>query len=148
MHISLIHFTVYLKPTQYCKSTIFQINKEIKAFFFQVLGNSLVVWWLGLCASTAGGTGSSPGQGSRFCQKAQPPKKMKIKVLEICSQQCECTEFTLEQHPFQLEVSIYMQIFFNKYSTCIFILQVFNEVFDEVCVRVEIAICRIKRTGS
>ena len=34
VHISLIHFTVHLKPTQYCKSIIFQINKEIKTFFF------------------------------------------------------------------------------------------------------------------
>ena len=43
-------------------------------------------------------------------------------------------QFTLEQHPFQLGVSIYMQIFFSKDSTCIFILQVFDEVWGKVCV--------------
>ena len=46
VHISLIHFTVHLKPTQYCKSIIFQINKEIKTFFFslQFWG---IPWWSG-----------------------------------------------------------------------------------------------------
>ena len=31
-------------------------------------GTSLVVQWLGLCASTAGGTGSIPGQGTKILQ--------------------------------------------------------------------------------
>ena len=34
------------------------------AFSFMGSGNSLAVQWLGLCASTAGGTGSIPGRGS------------------------------------------------------------------------------------
>ena len=31
-------------------------------------GNSLVVQWLGLCAFTAGGTGSIPGWGTKISQ--------------------------------------------------------------------------------
>ena len=31
-------------------------------------------WWLGLCASTAGGTGLSPGQGVRILYAAQPKR--------------------------------------------------------------------------
>ena len=30
------------------------------------MGNSLAVQWLGLCASTAGGTGSIPGRGTKI----------------------------------------------------------------------------------
>ena len=33
--------------------------------------NSLVVQWLGLCASTAGGTGSLPGWGTKILHAAQ-----------------------------------------------------------------------------
>ena len=33
----------------------------------------MVVQWLGLCASTAGGTGSIPHQGSRIPHGAPPP---------------------------------------------------------------------------
>ena len=32
-------------------------------------GTSLAVQWLGLCASTAGGTGSIPGQGTKKKKK-------------------------------------------------------------------------------
>ena len=38
-------------------------NWKIKA---QNLGTSLVVWWLGLCASNAGGTGSSSGRETKI----------------------------------------------------------------------------------
>ena len=34
-------------------------------------GTSLAVQWLGLCASTAGGTGSIPGQGTKILQASQ-----------------------------------------------------------------------------
>ena len=34
-------------------------------------GNSLAVQWLGLCASTAGGTGSIPSQGTKVPHAAQ-----------------------------------------------------------------------------
>ena len=34
------------------------------------IGNSLAVHWLGLCASTAGGTGSIPGQGTKIPRAA------------------------------------------------------------------------------
>ena len=39
-------------------------------------GNFLVVQWLGICASTAGGPGLIPGQGTKILQAAQcGPKK-------------------------------------------------------------------------
>ena len=33
-------------------------------------GTSLAIWWFILCASTAGGTGSVPGQGTRILDAA------------------------------------------------------------------------------
>ena len=44
-----------------------------------ILGTSLVVQWLRLCTSTAGGTGSIPGWGSSSCFEVQPKKKKNIK---------------------------------------------------------------------
>ena len=38
-------------------------------------GNSLAVQWLGLCASTAGGMGSIPGQGTKIPQAEQGSQK-------------------------------------------------------------------------
>ena len=43
-------------------------------------GNSLVVWWLGLHASTAGGLGLIPGRGTKIPQdvrRGQQQKKYK-----------------------------------------------------------------------
>ena len=37
-----------------------------------LLGNSLVVQWLGLCVFTAKGPGSIPGQGTKIPQAMQP----------------------------------------------------------------------------
>ena len=42
-----------------------------------MLGSSLVVQWLGLCASTAGGTGSTPGQGTEIPHATWHGKKKK-----------------------------------------------------------------------
>ena len=40
-------------------------STEIETVILKLLtGNSLVVHWLGVCASTAGGTGSIPGWGT------------------------------------------------------------------------------------
>ena len=40
-------------------------------------GSSLAVQWLGLRASTAGGTGSIPGQGTKIPHAMVCPKKKK-----------------------------------------------------------------------
>ena len=40
--------------------------------------NSLVVLWLGFCASTAEGLGSIPDQGTKIPQVAQPRKNKDI----------------------------------------------------------------------
>ena len=39
--------------------------------FLNFLGNSLVVQWLGLCASIAGGAGLIPGRGTKIPQAMQ-----------------------------------------------------------------------------
>ena len=44
-------------------------------FLKNVAGNSLVVQWLGLRASTAGGMGSIPGQGAKPHSAAKKKKK-------------------------------------------------------------------------
>ena len=44
--------------------------------FKNILGTSLVVQWLGLRASTAGGTGLIPGQGTKILHAAWPKKKI------------------------------------------------------------------------
>ena len=40
---------------------------------------------------------------------------------------------TLEQHKLELLRSTYMQIYFNKYRTCIFILQIFKLTKKNLC---------------
>ena len=40
-------------------------------------GNSLVVQWLGLCTSIAGGTGLIPGQGIKISQATRHSQKKK-----------------------------------------------------------------------
>ena len=54
-------------------------------------GNSLVVQWLGLHASTAGGPGSIPGWGTKILQAAQHGQKKNPKKLQwdITSHQSE-----------------------------------------------------------
>ena len=48
----------------------------LKKFFFLILGTSLAVQWLRLQASTEGGVGSIPGQGTKISSAAQQsPKK-------------------------------------------------------------------------
>ena len=45
-----------------------------------IKGNSLVVWWLGLHTSTAGGTGLIPGGGTKILQTAWCGKNNKTKT--------------------------------------------------------------------
>ena len=47
------------------------------------LGNSLAVQWLELQASTAGGMGSIPGQGTKILQAPQPKKKKNYHSLKL-----------------------------------------------------------------
>ena len=61
----------------------FQLTEENVLYFKKklFLGNSLAVQWLGLCASTAGDTGSIPGRGTKILHAEQhAKKKMKKKV--------------------------------------------------------------------
>ena len=56
------------------------INYEREDVHLKIfIGNSLVVQWLGLRASTAGGMGSIPGQGTKMSRAARPIKKKKEK---------------------------------------------------------------------
>ena len=48
-----------------------------------MLGNSLVVQWLGLCASTAGGASSIPGQGTKILQTVWCGQKKEIKLKSV-----------------------------------------------------------------
>ena len=57
------------------RKTIFKIEVDIKK---QICGNSQVVLWLGLHVSTAGGTGSIIGWGTKF-PYASWPKHHNIK---------------------------------------------------------------------
>ena len=64
-------------------------NKSLLSCCFQIffdfgfqqfmMGNSLVVQWLGFRASTAGGMGSVPGQGTKIPQTTQHGQKKKQK---------------------------------------------------------------------
>ena len=47
------------------------------------MGNSLAVQWLGLCASTEGGTGSIPGWGTKIPHAAWRSQKKKKKECMI-----------------------------------------------------------------
>ena len=48
-----------------------------EAYWNEDSGTSLVVQWLGLRASTAGGTGSIPGQGTKIPQAVCPSSTKK-----------------------------------------------------------------------
>ena len=48
-----------------------------------MIGTSLAVQWLRLCTSTAGGTGSIPGQGTKIPHAMQCNQKKKKKVAMI-----------------------------------------------------------------
>ena len=48
-----------------------------------IAGTSLVVQWLRLQASTAGGTGSIPGQGTKITHAAGCDQKKKERVAEM-----------------------------------------------------------------
>ena len=57
-------------------------STSLKWFVFScaqevTLGNSLAVQWLGPCASTAGGTGSIPGRGTKIPKAVQCSQKKK-----------------------------------------------------------------------
>ena len=62
-------------------------------------GNSLVVQWLGLGASTAGGLGSIPGWGTKISQATQcsPPKKKNH--VEYSKDACSNYLTSLALHP-------------------------------------------------
>ena len=45
----------------------------------QCVGNSLVVQWLGVCTSTAGGMGSIPGRGTKILHATWPQRKKERK---------------------------------------------------------------------
>ena len=47
-----------------------------------ILGNSLVVQWLGLCIFTAGSVGSTPGRRTKILQANQSGQKKKKIELE------------------------------------------------------------------
>ena len=51
-------------------------------YFKKILGNSSVVQWLGFGASTAGGTSSIPGQGTKVPQATRYSQKKKKKNLK------------------------------------------------------------------
>ena len=54
-----------------------------KDYLEALLGTSLAVQWLGLCAPNAGGTGSIPGRGTKIPHAAQCSlKKKKALLLE------------------------------------------------------------------
>ena len=46
----------------------------------RIKGNSLVVQWLALCAFTAEGPGSIPGQGTKILQAMMTPRKKKERI--------------------------------------------------------------------
>ena len=63
--LCLNHFLCQKQPLYYQNNTLRS----------DVLRNSLVVQWLGLHASTAGGTGSVPGQGTKIPHAAWQGQK-------------------------------------------------------------------------
>ena len=58
-------------------------------------GNSLVVWWLGLCTSTSGGTGSIPDQGTKIPHTAHCGQKQTNKQAKSPEQICLLTNTTI-----------------------------------------------------
>ena len=83
-----------------------------------------------------------------FHIKKEWKRRLKKKVLEICFTTVWIYNLPLNNAGLNRESSLICGFFFNKYNTCIFILQVFNSVWGKVCVRLEIIICRIKRTAG
>ena len=68
-HLKNRELDVWQKPTQYCEAIFLQLkNKEVwgKIKMTKKIMTSLVVLWLRLFTSNAGGLGSIPNQGTRF----------------------------------------------------------------------------------
>ena len=66
-----LHWQADSQPLCHQGSPVTSLFKKIS------LGNSLVVQWLGLCAFTAMGLGSIPGQGMKILQAAWHSQKIK-----------------------------------------------------------------------
>ena len=64
------HLAVHLKLTQQCKLTILEFFKMMLKSN-KVYRNFPAIWWLGLCAFTAEGSDSIPGQGTKIPRTAQ-----------------------------------------------------------------------------
>ena len=64
-----------------------------------LLGISLAVQWLGLCASTAGGLGSIPGQGTEVPQVSVQGKKKKKEIKNKTKKQASLLNASLSQQP-------------------------------------------------
>ena len=58
------------------------VNSFLQYKIWLKWGNSLVVQWLGLCACTAGGTGSIPGWGTRILHTAWHGQKKQINKIK------------------------------------------------------------------
>ena len=60
----------YVFQCKHCETDYRCLPKERYIYCKRDMGTSLVVQWLGLCASTAGGTGLIPGQETQILHKA------------------------------------------------------------------------------
>ena len=74
-----------------------------------ITGNSLAVQWLGLQASTAGDTGSIPGQGTRIPQAHGTAKRKKNKIKWTITYKVFC-EGKMFNHSSQIVCSSYFTI--------------------------------------
>ena len=72
--------------TKYCHEKT-KIGGLDLFFIKTTIGNSLVVQWLGLHASTAGGKGPIPGQGAKILHAAWSGQNKKKKTTIYCLQE-------------------------------------------------------------
>ena len=82
------------------------------------IGNSLVVQWLGLCVSTAGGTGSIPGWGTQILQASWCGQKQKTtkKNVENKSNVCRVAEVYRTDLEDMVKWDIYFTSIFRAWS--------------------------------
>ena len=58
---------------------LFASHSILKTALWKILGTSLVIQWLRLFTSTAGGAGSIPGQGTKILHAVQHGQEIKRK---------------------------------------------------------------------
>ena len=73
----------------HCRQILYCLSHQIIHFQWVNCGTCLVVQWLGLYASSAGGTGLNPGRGNKIPQAMRSGQKVRKQINKWVTRICE-----------------------------------------------------------